>query len=141
MDVFTDLVGSIAAPYIVSNQENKSTSSYEQMSKHDYLNELSVDEIKLIIKKYLSFDYSDNPNQKIMRSFLILLTIPCFVMFTVLITQHISIFLKILISFLTIIHVIIITFFMHQNFTNAYTLPENINLNNTFTSPQQALTN
>lgn len=137
MDVFTNLLGPIMPlinyfpredKYNENNIEhNKASINNQQYA--DYLNNLSVEEINAIIKKYITFDDNNDTSKKIIQSFLILLSIPCATMFFILSTQHVSIFLKILIGFFTIIHVILITYYLHYNFNNK-TGPIHYNLYN-----------
>lgn len=125
MEVFTNLFGPIAPilnnyissetkQFIDTVDDNKTVTNNNQQYLN-FLNNLSTEEINAIVKKYITFDNSD-PTQKIAQSFLILLAIPCVTMFFVLIAQHIGICLKILVGFLTILHVIIITYYLREKF-------------------------
>lgn len=127
MNVFTNLLGPIA-PLIHyfpgeenqyqrhnTNAVDSKTSANNSQQYADFLSNLSVDEINAIIRKYVTFDdSSDTTGTKLVRSFLILLSVPCVVMFFILVTQHVSVFLKIFIGFLTIMHVIVITYYLHE---------------------------
>lgn len=127
MNVFTNLLGPIA-PLIhyfpgeenQYQQQDTNATDYKTSPKYnqqhaDFLSNLSVDEINAIIKKYVTFDDStDSMGTRLVKSFLILLSVPCVVMFFILVTQHVSVFLKIFIGFLTIMHVIIITYYLHE---------------------------
>lgn len=81
---------------------------FEQM-----LGNLSRDEISLLLQKHV-FVTSESP-QKTVRSFLALLTVPVVTMFYILIVQHAPLFMKFIITILTVIHVIIITNFLRSH--------------------------
>lgn len=141
MDVFTNLLGPVAVPLMniynenILNKNNKTNSHLggtagintvaEDGSKNtsvvstqnlEFLNNLSTEELNVLLQKYFSFDYTDEPSQKIIEWFIILLSIPCITMFCVLITQNIGIILKLFIACLTIIHIVLVTFYIHNTF-------------------------
>lgn len=146
MDVFTNLIGPVAVPllniynekYFNKNNATEGTTKGlgASVTAHtssgggvveggggggntqnlNFLNNLSTEELNVLLQKYFSFDYSDDSSSKVMEWFMILLFVPCVTMFCVLITQNIGIILKLFIAFLTIVHVVIVTFYIHNTF-------------------------
>lgn len=118
MDLFTKLLNPespLFKNFETKNQESiMTTSSMSTIDNLRLLNNLSTEEINALIRKYVTFDESDEQSQNLIKSFLILLSLPCMTMFFVLITQHIGIFLKIFIGFLTILHIIVVTYYLHK---------------------------
>lgn len=118
MEVFTNLLGPIAPLITYFPTEEKHSIDNKKEVDKNYLNNLGTDEINAIIKKYISFDDIGDPNKRLFQSFLILLSIPCVTMFFILITQHIGICMKVFVGFLTILHVIIITYYLRETSNN-----------------------
>lgn len=81
---------------------------FEQM-----LGKLSRDEVALLLQKHV-FVASESP-QKTVRAFLALLSVPVMTMFYILIVQHAPLFMKILVTVLTVVHVIVVTNFLRSS--------------------------
>lgn len=141
MDVFTNLLGTIPPIINYSQLSSKratpasdsktlissspSSSSLPQVSGDvpntdysNFLRNLNTDEINAIVKKYVNFNDETGETesmQNMVQNFMVLLTVPCVAMFFILITQHVALWMKLLIGFLTIMHIIVITMYLHEH--------------------------